>query len=428
MVTEAPAQAPQGRDRVLYVDDDFEGQEAFARVAGAHYEVTVAMDATEALRALQNEGPFAVIVSDLRMPGMDGVALLSHAQASWPTITRVLLTGDGDLESAIAAINSGRIFRFLTKPCGYEAMLQAVKDSVDQYKHVTAERVVLEQTLLGTVKTLTDLLAIASPAAYGRASRVKNNLGEILTYYAKKTKPTLTGGAAYGRAKPGAAAPSQGGGPPLQDRWELEAAALLSQIGSVGLPAATADKLYYGKPMTPQEQLAASRVASVSARLLANIPRLDGIRKILLYQTKQYDGGGLPAGNVAGDQIPWGSRALKIVVDFDVLESQGVDRVKAFETLQKQPNIYDRGLVELFSQALGGTGDVSIQEVGLAGLRPGMVFAEDVIAKNGVLLAARGLEVTPSIMEKVSSTWQQVGLVKPIKVAVKAIRHGTMKG
>lgn len=399
--------------KVLYVEDDFESQDAFQRCLGGAFDVSLALDASEGLRAMQNEGPFAVVVADLRMPGMDGVTFLAHVQASWASTTRVLLTGDPDLASAISAVNEGRIFRFLTKPCGTQTLLAAVRDAAEQHRVVMAEREVLEQTLLGTVKMLGDLLAVANPSAYGRASRVRNHIAALVTMSVSKTRAPLTSfayGPRTGRPSAGAAG--------IGDRWEVEAAATLSQIGGVGLPAATAEKFYYGKPMSPAEMVAANRVPALSARLLANIPRLEGVRRILHYQTKNFDGSGIPAEAIAGESLPWGARALKIVTDFDVAESQGKSKAEALDLLRRKPDWYDRTIVELFGMVLGSARD-QVQEVDASQIRAGMVFAEDVISKTGVLLAVRGLEVTQSILERIQTGW--LGLIsRPIKVVVKA--------
>src|SRR5262249_60092556 len=127
------------------------------------------------LELIAREEPFAVVVSDMRMPGMDGAAFLTRVREIAPDATRVLLTGQADLDAAIAAVNRANIFRFLTKPCPPDVLASALTDAVNLHRLVTSERVLLQETLLGSVKMLTDVLALANPAAFGRATRAKQH-------------------------------------------------------------------------------------------------------------------------------------------------------------------------------------------------------------------------------------------------------------
>ncbi len=90
-------------------------------------------------------------MSDMRMPGMDGATVLTRARAVQPDTVRVLLTGQADMEDAVAAVNDGNIFRFLIKPCPRPVLVRALTDAVDQHRMITAERVLLERTLRGSV-------------------------------------------------------------------------------------------------------------------------------------------------------------------------------------------------------------------------------------------------------------------------------------
>jgi DNA-binding NtrC family response regulator len=119
------------------VDDDVEVIDALRRQLRSHFDVTATCSAKEAIRLAVSSGPFAVVVSDLRMPGMDGVSLLYLIRKAAPETVRVLLTGDGDMEAAISAINQGNIFRFLTKPCPPAALIRALEASVEQYRKGT---------------------------------------------------------------------------------------------------------------------------------------------------------------------------------------------------------------------------------------------------------------------------------------------------
>jgi len=135
------------RLRILCVDDEKNVLEGLARTLRNLYEIDSATSGPEALEILKRSGHFAIVISDLRMPAMTGVDFLALARHIAPDTVRVLLTGQGDLPSAISAVNDGNIFRFLTKPCPTDSLVKSLAACAEQYKLITAERVLLEQTL-----------------------------------------------------------------------------------------------------------------------------------------------------------------------------------------------------------------------------------------------------------------------------------------
>ena len=121
---------------------------------------------------MNDDGPFAVIVADRSMPGMDGIQLLAKVKACSPNTVRMMLTGNADMQTAIDAVNEGHIFRFLTKPCPPESLTASLQAAIEQYRLITAERELLEKTLRGSVKVLCEVLSVVKPTAFGRASRI----------------------------------------------------------------------------------------------------------------------------------------------------------------------------------------------------------------------------------------------------------------
>jgi DNA-binding NtrC family response regulator len=122
------------QNRVLFVDDDLNILDGYKRQLRKQFDIETAEGGEKGLDAVKNKGPFAVIVSDLRMPGMDGNQFLAHVKEVAPDSTRILLTGYADLKSAIEAINNGSIFRLLTKPCDRADLIQTLENGIDQYK------------------------------------------------------------------------------------------------------------------------------------------------------------------------------------------------------------------------------------------------------------------------------------------------------
>ena len=146
------------RARILLVDDEVRVLEAMRRNLRTHYDITTATCASEALDILEHQGPFAVLVSDLRMPGMGGLELLAQARQLAPDTTRVLLTGKTDLASAIAdaarrhpgVVSEGAVFRFLAKPLLPDLFLKALQAAVEHHRAATAGRALLEPMLRGS--------------------------------------------------------------------------------------------------------------------------------------------------------------------------------------------------------------------------------------------------------------------------------------
>ena len=125
--------AENPRPRILLVDDDAGVVDALKRTLRNRFEVDSACDGKEAIRLVLSRGPFAVVMSDLRMPGMDGISLLYLIRQAAPDTVRILLTGHADVEAAICAINQGCVFRFLTKPCPPAALIRALNESIEKY-------------------------------------------------------------------------------------------------------------------------------------------------------------------------------------------------------------------------------------------------------------------------------------------------------
>lgn len=360
------------RDRVLFVDDEPNVLAGFVRTfRTSPFDVRAASGGLAALDMIRRDGPFAAVISDLRMPEMDGVTLLRYARDRAPDTVRVLLTGHLDLDNAIAAVNEGAIFRFVTKPCAPAVLDTTVEAAVRQYRLITVERVLLEQTLHGSIRALTDILSLVSPAAFGRATRLRQSVAALVS--------TLE----------------------VRDKWQVEVAAMLSQIGCVILPPHTLEKIYQGEALSEAEQAMLGRMPAVVNQVLGNIPRLEPVLAILRYQYKNYDGSGKPSDGTAGEAIPWGARALRVALDLDLLESQGCPTALAFDTLRGRAGTYDPAILEALAEIRRSAQRWEVQELALKALRPGMVLAQDVRTRRGLLVLARGQEVTPSLLERI---------------------------
>src|SRR5690606_6451856 len=160
--------------RVLFVDDELAVLEGIRRNLRKDFEVHTATDPRAALAALGAGQPFAVIVADMRMPGMDGVEFLYQARKAAPSSVRLMLTGDADRATAIGAVNRGDVFKFLTKPCDAEVLRKVVELAIRQHDVALAEKEMLENTVRASVNALAEVLALAKPIAFGRVHRLRS--------------------------------------------------------------------------------------------------------------------------------------------------------------------------------------------------------------------------------------------------------------
>lgn len=192
----------------------------------------------------------------------------------------------------------------------------------------------------------------------------------------------------------------------LENQWEVEMAAMLAHIGAVTLPAVTAEKYYAGQPLTPGESAMVERMPLSARRLLAKIPRLEGVIAIL-------DAFNDPAA-VPADLTPIGADILRIAFDYEQLDSSGVTDTVALGALRGRGS-YDPRLLDQFGQAVGvGRRTPTVRELPLAGLRTGMVLADDLRSLTGGLLVARGHTVTDQLLDRLDNL--RAGVREPVRV------------
>jgi len=163
--------------KVLLVDDDTEILKSFKRRLRTRFDIETAASGEEGLRAITDQGPYAVVVSDYRMPVMDGIEFLARVSQVSPDSVKMMLTGQPDLQMAIKAVNEGQVFRFLTKPCPPESLAQAVEDGLKYYKLVEAERELhglkkWRQSVESIILAFVTLIETRDPYTAGHQQRV----------------------------------------------------------------------------------------------------------------------------------------------------------------------------------------------------------------------------------------------------------------
>ncbi|MBI4775201.1 MAG: response regulator [Deltaproteobacteria bacterium] len=373
--------------RMLLVDDDKNLLAAYQRGLRKTFETDVAITGANALELIAERGPYCIVVSDYRMPGMDGIQFLSRVREVTPDTVRILLTGYADLETSTRAVNETNVFRLLTKPCPPDVMSQALVSGLRQYQLVTGERELLEKTLNGSIRVMTELLALAKPQAFDRASRISRYVS-LLCRTVNDPEP-----------------------------WQAETAARLSQIGLILLPDETLDKVNRGRTLSTSEKESIDEHPAMAAKLLANIPRMEAIADIVACQKKHFDGTGIPSDDRQGEELPLGARILHVAVDFDALTSAGKSKGESYAEMRRHPKWYDPKVLNALSLVLGDEAKFSIKSVEVVGLREGMILAEDVFSlNNSKLLLAKGHELTEPIVEQFRRYKAIFNIKEPIKI------------
>jgi response regulator RpfG family c-di-GMP phosphodiesterase len=372
--------------KVLLVDDDRNVLASFQRHLRNRFQIETAVSGKEGLEIVVQNGPYPVIVSDLRMPGMDGIEFLSRIREIAPDTVRMMLTGQPDLQAAINAVNEGSIFRFLTKPCPIHLLVKAIAAGIEQYRLITSERELLEKTLRGSIKVLTEVLELVNPRAFGRSSRIKRCVRDIACHMH------------------------------LPDIWRLETAAMLSQIGCIILPQRTVKKLYQGQEFTKEESQFFKRHPLVGADLLGHIPRMKEVAEIIAYQQKHFDGSGTPGDSRKGKTIPLGARVLKVVLDFDMLEATGIGEVEALVQLKDRSGWYDPDVLSALEAVVETQASYEVRYVPVFELKENMILDQDIRTIKGGLVILKGHEVNSPLIKRLKNFASTVGVKEPIRV------------
>jgi hypothetical protein len=308
----------------------------------------------------------------MRMGGMDGIRTLLRVRELAPDAVRLMLTGNADMQTAIDAINDGHIFRFLTKPCAPQVLEAGLGAALEQHRLITAERDLLEQTLAGSVKVLSDMLSLACPEGYSRATRI---YGWVLKLVADGTIPR---------------------------RWQLNLAAMLAPLGMVSLHDEILTKLHRGTVLSQIERAQVERTPEIARNVIVNIPRLKGVADIVYLQNRGFDGSGFPSDGPVGRDIPFDARLLKILNDLSGVSTGVAPTPEDFAVLDAKSARYDTALLSKVRASLevpGGAVREVRQQISTARLLPGMCLAED-ISQNGRLVLARRIPLSEAHIER----------------------------
>jgi len=371
-------------EKILLVDDESLVLEGYRRTLSHEFTLDTAAGGQQALAMAAEKGPYAVVISDMRMPGMDGVQLLSRIKAISPDTVRVMLTGTTDRDTAINAINEGRIFRFLNKPCGKELLASTMTAALVQYRLVIAEKQLLEQTLSGSLQVLTEVLSLVNPAAFSRAERARRYIHHVVTAMQ------------------------------LGNPWQYEVAAMLSQLGCVTLAPETIDAVYQGQALSENEQGQYDAHPAVAASLLQKIPRLEPIAWMIAHQNRPVT----ESETTEAGEMRRGAEILRMTLAYEQAIHRGASRTEAAHLLSRQNRNFSPEFFQALASLDPNAENSEIRKCAIEDLTPGMIIQQEVRSVAGTLLVSKGQEVTPAVIWKLKNFQARRAIANDVTVSL----------
>ena len=405
-----PDELPQSTDPILVVDDEKIFLSALHQtLLRSGHDAVACSSPLDALAALRQR-KFSVIISDQLMPELTGLELLAQARTIQPYATRVLATAVLNLDTVIAAINKGEIFRFIIKPWLHEEFIATVKNAVQRYQLI-CQNARLQGTTQSMNAQLVDLNR-SLEAQLQLTSSQNKRLGELnaaletnlfrsieLCVHTMQTfYPSL--GTQARRVNELAHVMGELAKLSPDEQRTLESAALLHDIGLVGIPRQIIRRWQENPDLLPDaERALIEQHPILGQELAAFVSQLDQVGHIIRGHHERFDGHGYPDQRI-GENIPWLARLLAVPAAFASFthnDAAAVERIKA-----GADTAFDREAVKIFLHAQT-MANVPRRErqINLNELRPGMVLASGIYTPNGLLLVPEGKTLNATYIEKV---------------------------
>jgi response regulator RpfG family c-di-GMP phosphodiesterase len=323
------------------------------------------------------------------MPQMTGLEMLHRAHSLSPDSIRLILTGNADLRTAIDAVNEGQLFRFLEKPCPNDVLARVLTAALDQYRLERSEKELLEKTLQGSVKVLTDVLGLVNPEAFSTAARITLYVKHISSHFG------------------------------LKDAWRYEMAAMLSQLGCVVLPTETLEAVRLGRRLPRDQEVRFAEHPRIAQDLLKRIPRLDVVAGMVGRQRERFeDQPHLPIRERAPETL--GAQILKVCVEFEARVRGGHGHIAAINSLLEQSEGFDPDIVSALKTLPIETLPCELHTVDVKELGLQMVLDDDLRTKDGALLVAKGIEINETLLIRIQNFHHRGSVSGGIRVLIPA--------
>ncbi|HRT98870.1 MAG TPA: response regulator [Ignavibacteriales bacterium] len=404
--------------KVLYIDDEVHLLHAFkALMRKEDVEVFILEDSTKFQEEIEKNGPFAVILCDQRMPGLKGVEILEKLATTHPDTIKILITGFSDYNDTLRAINTGGISRYIQKPWNDADLKNTIKEAIHNYNLLHENKFLIDElrknnllltelidgALIKTVKLLSDISGFTNQEAAAQTIRVKKLGNAILSTYKNLS---------------------------FDERWHVTCGFELFNLGISLLPAWLQVAIAKGGFNTITRFPAAKSHNILAANLLDTIPQFSPVANIIKYYTKNYDGTGEPeTDNISGEQIPFGSRLLRIVIDYDKQANANYKGEVVLRDMMKNPNIYDVKIIEhVLNNLKSPQHEPPVEmpknqpiKVNLTKLQSGMVLLEDIVSEKGTTLVSKNITITELEINfiRIWASARNEKIKEPIEVIIK---------
>lgn len=379
------------KEKILFVDDEDNLLSAVRRLFRNKYDLTIVHSPEIALEQIEIEQNYSVIVSDMKMPGMDGIEFLKLAKQKSPKSIRIMMTGNADQETARTAINESQVYKFISKPCSADEIEKVVSEAVQLYKTLNIERTLLEETLQGSVSLLSDILSLTAPDLFYQASEIQPSVEKL----AQRFCP--------------------------DEILQVKLAVLFSDLPIVVIPEELLKKAREANELTTDESHALYYSLDLSKSLLNRIPRLQKVSDIVFYQFKNIDGTGEPRNQSTSD-IPIGSKIIRVCKDYYHIKKSGKSIIDTFKILNSRKGIYDPEILRAFAELIIKNEKTPDEKriprpIGLAELTQNQRLEAPIYTNNGLLLFAQGTILNRISIQRIINHSKITGIKEPIIIS-----------
>lgn len=406
---------------LLFVDDEPGILSALRRLFRPQgYRIFIAEGGAAGLEILEKE-TVDLIISDMRMPEMDGATFLKKVRERWPKIMRILLTGYADITSTVSAINEGEIYRYIAKPWDDNEILGVVREAIERQR-LEQENLRLTALTQAQNEELKTLNASLEQKVAERTAELRQALTFVEQSHGELKKSFLTSVQVFAglielrsgpvgkllaghgrRVAEHARSVAQRMGLSDAEVQNVMLAGLLHDIGKIGLPDDLLGKAF--NVLTGDQRAIVMRHPVVGQNILMGIDKFKDAALLVRHHHESYDGSGYPD-RLAGIAIPQGSRILMVVNEYDSLQIGTLAQrpLKASEALdfliENRGKRFDPAAVDAFVQLLSEMRKTGVSEVPMRSmhLKAGMQLARDLMHTDGYLLLAKGTTLTNEII------------------------------
>lgn len=425
---------------VLFVDDETNILSSLRRLfRPLGYRIFIAESGQKGLEILENN-EIDLIISDMRMPEMDGAEFLARAAKKWPDTIRILLTGYADMTSTIAAINEGKIYQYVSKPwedndiklsVQYALKQKALEKERDQLLELTkkqnAELQDLNTNLEDKVRIRTEELRQAMMTLEAAHKELKKSYFSSIKVFSNIVEMRVSRMAGHSRrVAEQARVLAIKAGMSDDDVQQVVFAGLLHNIGKLGLSDDLIDKPF--NALSSNDRAYVTKHPIVGEGILMELDYLQDAAKLIRSQHECYNGEGYPD-KLSGEDIPLGARIIGLVSDYDalqigILNTTRLSAAEAVDFIRRNRNTrYDPKLVDIL---LGGVVSNELEEheqksayVRSGRLRNGMILTRDLVLKTGVVLLTKGHLLNDNVIHRIQGLEKSMGEEFEIYVAIK---------